>query len=658
MKKKNFFLLLIVMTGMGFHAKVRAQEITQRNFLHRFSVADIQQSLIPKDQWHPFPQTPAEWREKVPDTIRQQIIASAERLQHEPFAPLPASLYMQFKRNGNRVNYEKVSFEKRTHLFTLVMAESMEQKGRFTDAIMDGLWSLCEESFWGVPAHFYLQKAGIGLPDVQDPSVDLFASETAEVLALTDYFMGPQLDTISPLLRQRIYYEVNRRILVPLEKDSIPYNYLGAGRPDAPVNNWNAWVISNWMASLLLLERDQARRVKELHHALGLLDNYINGLGEDGAVDEGPSYWFGGAGRLFDALIMLQNATGGKFTIFQEPVIKKLGAYIGKMHIAGDYFINIADASPTISADGPLIYRVGKATEDTDLRNFGAWAYRNIDDHDFFRKDFSKLRIVSNLLVLKDCEAAPATPPVTKEIWFKNLQLMTAGAEKGLFLASHAGHNGESHNHNDVGDVIVYSDGQPVIVDVGFGTYTAKTFSKDRYDLWYNNSAHHNLPVINGIQQGAGRKFESRDVHYQSGADKTSLQMDIAAAYPEEAGVNKWKRTVSLDKRSNVISIVDEYALKYRNKEFTQTFMTVCPADTRQPGKVLFQLPGSKSVVLNYDASAWDIKTEQMDTSTPDAQRLADNWGHRPIWRLLLVNKTNKKSGTFKYTIKQVNGQL
>jgi hypothetical protein len=657
MKKEKFFLWLAIIACMSFNAKARAQEITQRNLLHRFSIQDIQQSLISKDQWHPFPRTAGEWREKVPDSIRQQIIASAEQLQHEPFAPLPASLYLQYQRNGNRVNYEKVSFEKRTQLFALVLAESMEQKGRFTDAIMDGLWSLCEESFWGVPAHYYFQKAGIGLPDVQDPTVDLFASETAEVLALTDYFIGPQLDTISPLLRQRIYYEVNRRMLVPLERDSIPYGYLGSGRRDAPVNNWNAWVISNWMAALLLLEKDQPRRVKELHHALGLLDNYINGLGEDGAVDEGPSYWFGGAGRLFDGLIMLQTATAGKFTIFQEPVIRRLGAYIGKMHIAGNYFIDIADASPTISADGPLIYRVGKAVNDTALRNFGSWAYQHIDDHDFLHKDFSKPRIVWNLLALKDCAAEPAAPPVSKEVWFKNIQLMTTGTDKGLFLASHAGHNGESHNHNDVGDVIVYSEGQPVIVDVGFGTYTAKTFSTARYDLWYNNSAHHNLPVINGFQQGAGRKFESRDVHYESGADKATLQMDIAAAYPEEAGVKQWKRIVSLDKRRGEVSIVDEYALNYRKNELTQTFMTVCPADTRQPGKILFDVPGSKPVVLEYDAKAWEVKTEQMDTSAPDAKRLADNWSHRPIWRLLLQNKTNKKTGVFKYIIKQANEQ-
>lgn len=635
--------------------KGNGQDIVQRNLLHQYSKEQVSSALILYDKWRPFPRNEAEWKERLPDSIRQQIIGIGEKQLHQPFAALPATLFLEFQRNGNRTNYEKVSFEKRSQLFSLVLAESIEQKGRFTDAIVNGVWSLCEESFWGVPAHYYLQKAGIGLPDVQDPSVDLFASETAEVLALTDYFVGPQLDSASPLLRKRIYYEVNRRILVPLEKDSIAYSYLGAGKRDAPVNNWNAWVISNWMISLLLLEKDESRRVKELMHGMGLLDNYINGLGEDGAVDEGPSYWFGGAGRLFDGLTMLESATGGKVNIYQAPVIRLLGSYIAKMHIAGNYFINIADASPTIGADGLLIYRVGKSIRDADTRDFGAWAFHHIDDGDFFTKDFSKPRIVWNLLALKECAADnPGTAPAAKEVWFPNLQLMAASSGKGLFVASHAGHNGESHNHNDVGDVMVYSDGKPAIIDVGFGTYNKKTFSKDRYDLWYLNSAHHNLPVINGSQQAAGRKFGAREVYYRTGADKAELQMDIAPSYPQEAGVKKWDRTVLLDKSRNELTIRDEYVLERRSGDLTQTFMTVCEADLSRVGQILFKVPGGRSVQLDYDPKTWEVKKELMETSAPDEKRIADNWSNRPIWRLLLVNKTKDKRGVFRYLLKQL----
>lgn len=648
----NRFLLIVLLQVCV--CRTHAQEIVERNLLRHFSREQVAAALIPHDKWHPFPRTAAEWRAEIPDSISRKMIIAGEKYLSMSFAPLPATLYLEFKRNGNRTHYEDVSFGKRAQLFALVLAESMEQKGRFVDAIMNGVWSFCEESFWGVPAHYYLQHAGLGLPDVEDPSVDLFASETAEILALTDYLVGAELDTISPLLRKRIYYEVNRRVLVPLERDSIPYNYLGPSRKDAPVNNWDPWVVSNWMISLLLLEKSETRRATELSHAMRLLDNYINGLGDDGAVDEGPSYWSGGAARLFDALRMVDDATEGRVRIYDAPVIQKLGAYIEHMHIDGNYFIDIADASPTIAADGLLICRVGKALQDRDLQRFGAWAWQHIDDHDFYNKDFSKPRVLWNLLAMKDCQAGDISLPAKKDIWFDHLQLMAGASGKGLFLATHAGHNGESHNHNDVGDFMVYADGEPVIVDVGFGTYNAKTFSRDRYQLWYLNSAHHNVPLINGYEQSAGTRFGAREVRYTAGEDKISLQMDIASAYPDEAGVRQWLRTVRLDKKNNEVLVTDDYLLAKRAGPLTQSLMTVCPADLGTPGRIVFTIPGKRSVQLEYDARSWEVKKEEMSTSQPDEKRVADNWGHRPIWRLLLVNKTQEKKGKFLYKIRQL----
>jgi hypothetical protein len=44
-------------------------------------------------------------------------------------------------------------------------------------------------------------------------------------------------------------------------------------------------------------------------------------------------------------------------------------------------------------------------------------------------------------------------------------------------MAIKGGNNGESHNHNDVGSFIIYTDGEPLFIDPGVGEYTAKTFS-------------------------------------------------------------------------------------------------------------------------------------------------------------------------------------
>ena len=112
-------------------------------------------------------------------------------------------------RDGNRGRYEKLLFSRRGKLADLVLGELLEGEGRFTDAIADGLWLICEESYWGVPAHVGAQKRGSGLPDVTEPTVDLFAAETGALLAWTDYLMGDRLDAVHPLVRERVRLEVD-----------------------------------------------------------------------------------------------------------------------------------------------------------------------------------------------------------------------------------------------------------------------------------------------------------------------------------------------------------------------------------------------------------------------------------------------------------------
>ena len=56
---------------------------------------------------------------------------------------------------------------------------------------------------------------------------------------------------------------------------------------------------------------------------------------------------------------------------------------------------------------------------------------------------------------------------------------------KGLYLAVKGGHNGESHNHLDVGCIVVYHDGAPVIIDPGVGSYNNGFFGTARYGRWH-----------------------------------------------------------------------------------------------------------------------------------------------------------------------------
>ncbi len=592
----------------------------------------------------------AEWVKQVPDSVRQSIIKQAEENKNKPFTSIPASVTLEFVRTGNRANYEKLSFDKRNRLFTLVLAESMENKGRFTDAIVNGVWNICEETYWGVTAHIGSQKRGAGLPDVTDPTVDLFGAETAAVLALTDYFTGPKLDSISPLIRERITIEVNKKILDSYENETARYGYFGNGKRTAKVNNWDPWVVSNCMTAFLLLEKNEDRRVKLLQESMSLLDLYINGLGEDGATDEGPSYWFAAGLALFDGLTMLADATNQKLTVFDHPLIKQLGSYIYKTHIDGDYFVNVADATPKIKADGVAIYRFGKAVKDKEMMGFGAWAYHHIQDNTPKVESFFKPRQLYNLAVTSKVATAAQNESKLPAMYLPSVELMTARTSNNLFVASHGGNNAESHNHNDVGDFIIYADGAPVVIDAGKGTYMAITFSRNRYKLWYNTSPYHNVPLVNDVEQEATGAAKATGVTFNTTDAITTFNMNLEKAYPEKAGIQSWNRNIMVDHQKNTIQVKDTYQLT-DNPKLTQTFMTVCNTDIDTPGKILFTTEKDEKVQLIYDANDWEITKEKMALTEPHEQGLKTNWNNKTIWRLLLTNVSHKKTGTFLYSI-------
>lgn len=644
MKRSILFFFLV------FASLLQAQVIQRDLLTKKYSLADIHRNLIPQHQYKPFPTEVSGWAKLVPDSVRAGIIRQAEEYRDKPFTSIPATVTLEFLRNGNRVNFERLSFDKRNRLFTLVIAESMEDKNRFTDAIVNGIWNICEETYWGVTAHIGTQRKGTGLPDVTDPTVDLFGAETAAILALADYFTGAKLDKVSPRVRERIQFEVEHKILNSYENEVSRYGYFGNGKRTVKVNNWDPWVVSNCMMTFLLLERNEERRVKLVQQSMSLLDLYINGLGEDGATDEGPSYWFAAGLALFDGLTMLSDATHQALNIFDNPLIKQLGSYIYKTHIDGEYFVNVADATPRIKADGVGIYRFGKAVNDQEMMRFGSWAYHHIQDNAPKLEAFFRPRQVWDMMFVSEVEKAQQDESRLPSMYLPSVELMTARTNNNLFIASHGGNNAESHNHNDVGDFIIYADGAPVIVDAGKGTYMAITFSRDRYKLWYNTSPYHNLPMVNNVEQEANGAAKAMNVRFESSARITQFTMDLEKAYPEKAGIQSWKRSIVVDHVKNIVEVNDRYKI-FNPESLTQTFMTVCETDLGTPGKIVFTTEKNQQVSLLYEPRIWKATKEKMTLAEPHEQGLKSNWGGKNIWRILLTNVSGRKEGAVKYLI-------
>lgn len=608
-------------------------------FAERYPADQIASALLDHASYRPFPTADdhPQW-DALPADLRQAALASAEDLRGMDWPPLPASLYLDFSRTGDRRRYEGPYFGRRRSLGSLVIAECIEAQGRFLDDILNGIWAICEESSWCIPAHNWPR----GLPDATNPIIDLFAAETGGLLAWTHYLLRPHLDALDERILPRLRAEVTARILDPFlaRRD---FGWMGFNE-GVSLNNWSPWCTSTCLASSLLLEPDEARRAETVAKSLGILDRWLAGYHPDGGCDEGPSYWTVAGAALLDCLELLRTASDGAIDVYDDPLIGEIGRYIHRVHISGRYFVDFADSPARVHLPAALVYRYGRRIDDPDMIALARYCYQQSGPASLLGG--SLLRLLPALFD-SDGIDTPDDPPLERDVWLDGTQIMaareTGGSDRGFYLAAKGGHNDECHNHNDVGQFIVYCDGRPVLIDAGVGTYTAQTFSDQRYDIWTMQSAYHNLPTVNDVQQQPGRDFAAVGVSYQADDASAQLSLDIAPAYPPSAGILSWQRTCRFFRgtRSRV-EVTDDFSLAAPTQAIALSLMTPCRPVLEGPGAVLLQTD-DRPVRLTFDGAALSALVEEIPL---DDDSLRSSWGDT-LYRIVLTPQSAVERGAW-----------
>lgn len=608
-----------------------------------------EEQICSKETFHPFPR-PGEQplRELIGEKHTKLAIQRAEHYLNHVWEVLPAIRYMDFARNGDRSRYQEPYARRRNALLALLEGEMLEDQGRFLDDIINGVWAVCEETSWVVPAHNNNQeKEWIDpLPIAEKlPYIDLFSAETAALLAWVYYFLKERLDRQSRAVCRRIELEVERRIIEPYlyTYDSF---WMQITNPNEIANNWNPWIHMNCLTAVFILEPDMLRRSHAVRRALVSMDRFLASYGEDGCCDEGPSYWGAAGGAMFDALELLYHASDGCLDFFGEPKIRAMCAYCRKVYLGNAYYVNFADSPPQLDFENAcLLYRWGSRCGEEESRRFGIWLFQQSEQTSFFAGQFVKkiyhsLFFYRRIYSLFDLPALlkeeKAKPPRLGTHWFPDKEVLVSTAQPEgnapFTLAAKGGHNGESHNHNDVGTFLLYRGGNPVVIDIGSGAYTAKTFSPRRYELVNNASAYHCCPIINGVEQGSGTACRSAFASFAEQGSRVIFRLDLASAYPAEAGVQKWERCFELDRQKNELKVTESYRLQ-EAVELQLPLMTAAEPQPMGEGRLRLGLEGA-SVVLCYPAREVSVRWEKLEDTEPPIE--TTGWKGFGIWRVLL----------------------
>ncbi len=501
----------------------------------------------------PAPQFPpaanrAAW-EAVSPADRADLLVLADTWRSRPYPLLTAGMYAAFVRTGSRKDCETPYFARRVKLCAAALHVCLTGTDEDLPIVEDGLLLLCEETAWAISAHLSL-TAEHPYPNANQTVIDLFAAQTGMIVSFICQLLE---DRLHPDVFARVRQEVARRILSPFMGNDNEW-WMGFVRKD--LCNWTPWIVSNVMMSANIWHFDCGALYPR---ACAMLDRWLDCVPEDGGCDEGAAYWNMAGGAFLDCLMLLEETAG--LSLWRLPKVRNMMAFPEKMHLGGGWFANFADCDARPYISGERLEYAGVKTGNPALIRMGT-AMRGAPS-----RELADVPHLSPLLMRLFHPAASideAAVPA-KDVWLPDLQVRIL--QKGpVTLCAKGGHNGESHNHNDVGNFIVAVNGQMRIVDAGNMVYTAKTFSDRRYELWNCRAAYHNVPLIGAHEQQPGVQYAAREVqHLPDG-----MALDMAPAYAPEAAVTRAHRQLTLTE--DAVTIADAIDLNV-SQPITWVFM-------------------------------------------------------------------------------------
>ena len=556
----------------------------------------------------------------IPEEQKERLVKSAEDILPKEIPQLYAHEYMMFRGDGNRSVFEGRYHPRRHMLLTLALGEYIEGKGRFREKIIDLLWLILEETTWVVPAH-NRQRPGEVCPlpyaysgDVD--YIDLFSATTAATLAWVYRLCKNMLDEVTPILTERLVYELERRIIKPYLNDKYMYeNFWWSGVNGNNVNNWCPWIVSNVLTVTALTVQDTETRSTVISRSMRLLDNFTSIYHEDGGCDEGPGYWNAAGGALFNACLVLYDMTGGYVNIFDDPLMKNMGEYAVKVIVSKERSLNFADAPSRARPDPLILYHWGKLCGSEMMIQYSKW--RLGGELPAAKPDANHPYRSMRFLTTERLPKAELDLP--KSFYIGGLEVVGIREypelNRGLYVAIKGGNNNESHNHNDLGNVIVFADGNPIFIDAGSGKYTRKTFSSERYTIWAMRSEYHNCLTFNGISQQNGSDAYSLSAEYDKETGKTRI--DLKNAYSDQAGLAAYTRSIEIT--NGAVIITDDVEFTDTGSVMHSYIVRETPTDVCDGG---FTIAGRR---VEFDGSL-SYSIEDLDATAPEVAAIPGGW--------------------------------
>jgi hypothetical protein len=516
---------------------------------------------------------------------------AAVRYLSQPTPELTDALFNEVLKDGRRDTYEKPFRLRTTRLIAFVVAECIENQGKYLPAIESELNAILNEKSWATPGSVLTSHLYGGMQ-----CIDLATAARAWTLATTDYWLG---DKLKPETRQRIRAEMKRRVFDNYE-DAIE-----TGKPHwfwMTANfNWNAVCTSGVLGAALALLPDPKERALFIFEAQESMKHYLGGFPDDGYDAEGLGYWSYGFGSYLCLSEAICEATRGNINMFAGAKIRQIALFPRHFEIIDGIFPAFGDSGVARThgienaVDSALLLFINQRWDmgwtDLDPAKNNMYAIHPLGDRLFGFGIFGfPLPTYGGSVVLGSPPASDEAAQGDLRFFFKPENVLITRSERpgaaSLGLALKGGANIGGHGHNDNGTYVVVCNGAALIVDPGMESYTAKSFGPHRYENMYNNSYGHDVPYVGNTLQKLGPDALGQIVSTNFTGDKDTLVMDLTTSYPVPS-LQKLTRTYVLDRTQPSIEITDEASFT-EPTAFGSALVTIWDWKEEAPGVFLF----------------------------------------------------------------------
>jgi hypothetical protein len=518
------------------------------------------------------------------EDLLEGIKRNTAEFRGQPLTEISYHVLNRFFEDGDRKEFQKLYFDRRLRLIAYSLLVWFYGREEDIHALEDTIWAVCNEYSWCLAAHY---RTGGVLPPrgerfrngiLEDQGfdtslrIDLAAAETgiglSECCAMLE-------DKLAPAVVARARSEVFRRLIRSyLEEGGIQFWELQE-------NNWCAVVAGGIGIASLYLVEDDAYLAGIVHRLLPTMDRFLGSFPPDGVSREGLSYWTYGVGYFVMFADLLWRRSGGKIDLLKDPRFPPIARFQQYCYFPYGGTLAFSDVNNFGYSLGLSCY-LAKRVEDVHVppRDY------IMDDLDRNNPVCHRFGVILRDFIWSDKETIKdyVSPP---SLVFPGAQWLVCRTGDVGFAAK-GGHNGESHNHNDVGSFFYFKRGRMVFCDVGRGEYTRHYFGPERYTIFPVQSLSHNVPVVNGQSQKPGKEFGAGSF---DSPGEGEMIVEFAGAY----GLGELKtleRRYKFDLADASLRIRDTYVFN-SPIPVTERFVSLCkpiPGD----GPVIFEAEGAK----------------------------------------------------------------